>query len=374
MGERATKIYSFFLCAFTGFLVGFGFAYTSNLLEGERDNAIVFTVATVAISVVAFVFGIFLHIIVHEAGHLVMGLLSGYSFVAFGVFDQLFVKQNGKIIRKKMSIVGAGGSCHLSPPDMVNGKFPHILYFFGGVLANILFSAIFFLLFFLFAQNAELLARGFLVVAGVGVYFFLLNLAPHKIDIPSDGWFIFHLGKEKNALSRRALWARLRVQAFSAQGLRSRDIPAEYFLWTEGQDLSDPLIFAAAAIKYECFIDSQKIAEARECLNELFEKTENMPGSYKHAIGAEVLFCEIISECRPAEIERVYTDSLQEYLKASNDRPETQRTLYAYELLVSKNAEKAKEHLEKFRAVLATESEEIKSSGEEIIDLIHKKT
>ena len=41
-----------------------------------------------------FILSIVLHIIIHEAGHLVMGLLTGYTFLSFRIFSWVLVKQH----------------------------------------------------------------------------------------------------------------------------------------------------------------------------------------------------------------------------------------------------------------------------------------
>lgn len=81
----------------------------------------------VLIYVGMFVFmyvAILMHIVIHEAGHLVFGLLSGYKFSSFRIFSFMWIKENGKIKLKRLSIAGTGGQCLMVPPDMTEGKFP----------------------------------------------------------------------------------------------------------------------------------------------------------------------------------------------------------------------------------------------------------
>jgi len=46
--------------------------------------------------VAGLVLGIFLQIIVHELGHLICGLLSGYKFVSFRIGSRMLIKIRGK--------------------------------------------------------------------------------------------------------------------------------------------------------------------------------------------------------------------------------------------------------------------------------------
>lgn len=60
----------------------------------------------------------FLHIILHEAGHLVGGLLQGYKFVSFRILSFTLVRHEGKLRWKRFSIAGTGGQCLLLPPNL----------------------------------------------------------------------------------------------------------------------------------------------------------------------------------------------------------------------------------------------------------------
>lgn len=90
------------------------------------------------LSIIGLLFGMYaailVHVIIHEAGHLVFGLLSGYKFSSFRIFSFMWVKEGDKISVRRLSIAGTGGQCLMSPPDMVDGKIPVVLYNLGGSL------------------------------------------------------------------------------------------------------------------------------------------------------------------------------------------------------------------------------------------------
>ena len=85
----------------------------------------------------------FFHIIIHEAGHLVFGLLTGYKFSSFRVASFMWLKEDGKLKLKRLSIAGTGGQCLMTPPDMKDGKMPLVLYNLGGSFLNITLGALF---------------------------------------------------------------------------------------------------------------------------------------------------------------------------------------------------------------------------------------
>ena len=86
---------------------------------------------------------IFVHVIIHEAGHLVFGLLSGYSFTSFRIFSFMWIKENGKLRLKRLSLAGTAGQCLMTPPELVDGKMPVVLYNLGGSIMNLLTGGIF---------------------------------------------------------------------------------------------------------------------------------------------------------------------------------------------------------------------------------------
>ena len=75
---------------------------------------------------ISFLLSYFLQIVVHEAGHLVFGLLTGYQYSSFRIGSFMWVKLDGKIRLKRYSMSGTGGQCLMAPPDMVPS--PDILY------------------------------------------------------------------------------------------------------------------------------------------------------------------------------------------------------------------------------------------------------
>ena len=72
---------------------------------------------------ISFLLSYFLQIVVHEAGHLVFGLLTGYQYSSFRIGSFMWVKLDGKIRLKRYSMSGTGGQCLMAPPDMADGSF-----------------------------------------------------------------------------------------------------------------------------------------------------------------------------------------------------------------------------------------------------------
>ena len=99
-------------------------------------------ITSLVVLYIGFLLSYFLQIVVHEAGHLVFGRLTGYQYSSFRIGSFMWVKLDGKIRLKRYSMSGTGGQCLMAPPEMVDGKIPYVLYNFGGAIANIVVSVV----------------------------------------------------------------------------------------------------------------------------------------------------------------------------------------------------------------------------------------
>ena len=95
-----------------GAIIGYsvGKIAEGSLAKVDTPNIIFLFIA----GVIAFI----LQVIVHEAGHLVFGLLSGYKFISFRVFDFKIIKdENGKLKIRFERLAGTGGQCLMRAPE-----------------------------------------------------------------------------------------------------------------------------------------------------------------------------------------------------------------------------------------------------------------
>ena len=80
----------------------------------------------------------YLQTILHEGGHLVCGLLTGYRFVSFRIGSWMLQRAHGKLRVRNFKLAGTGGQCLLAPPPLTDGEMPCVLYNLGGPLANLI--------------------------------------------------------------------------------------------------------------------------------------------------------------------------------------------------------------------------------------------
>ena len=67
-----------------------------------------------------------LQVVVHEGGHLVCGLLTGYRALSFRIGRVLLVKLDGRWRLRAYHIPGTGGQCLMAPPAQENPPLPPV--------------------------------------------------------------------------------------------------------------------------------------------------------------------------------------------------------------------------------------------------------
>ena len=164
----------------------------------------------------------FLQLILHEGGHLIGGLLSGYKFESFRIGGVLLTKIEGKLRLKWMPIAGTGGQCLLSPPDCAPEDAPYLVYHAAGSAMNILTALLHIPLIF---TTARIYAICMLVV---GLYFGILNGVPLRVQgIDNDGMNIKNMRRDPTL--RTVIIRQLQINAAQSNGQRLRDMPEEWF-------------------------------------------------------------------------------------------------------------------------------------------------
>ena len=135
------------------------------------------------------VFFMLIHIIIHEGGHLVMGLATGWKYLSFRIGSIALVKRDGKLQWKKTTVVGTGGQCLMIPPECEPTECPFFLYLLGGGLFNIITGGIAFGIGLLTGGVAQIILNIFAIM-GIGTG--LANLFPAKVGgTMNDGYQIF---------------------------------------------------------------------------------------------------------------------------------------------------------------------------------------
>lgn len=314
----------------------------------------------------------YLHIIIHEGGHFLFGKLSGYQFSSFRIKSLMLLREEGQLKWKKYNIVGTGGQCLMVPPQTDRYQFPFVLYNLGGSLMNLIISILCLFLNMTIVHNHYLVlffGGGFII----GISSVIMNGIPLKINgIANDGMNILSMRKDREA--RRAFWLQLQVNGLLVQGTRMRDIPTEYVELPNEIDLSNSLNCSLVAIRCSYFHDRMEFEQAKELSNYLMHNASGMMELQKNELRCELLFYELIGECRQEVINRIYTKQLKKYVKATSNYVSRRRLLYAYELLAKHNQEGANKQMIDFEKVAKSYPyRSIVEAERELLEWIEKK-
>ena len=280
------------------------------------------------LSLVCLILAVFVQIILHEGGHLIFGLATGYRFVSFRVGSLTLIKEGGKFRFKRFSISGTGGQCLLSPPDKPYEQMPYFWYNAGGVLMNLLTGIILF---------------SFIC----GFFLALMNGIPLKMSgITNDAYNLILMHRDLN--TRKYLALQLSVNAEVQKGMRLKDMPDEWFPNDEVTDYKNIMQVAVKLLYISRYVDRKEFKTAQSLFSEIEQHKEEIVGLYVKEIECELLFLELIGERRQEEVERLYTDRTKRYIQRYKIMMSSkQRLLCALALYWENRPERAKEIYEK---------------------------
>ena len=298
-------------------------------------NPLLFFVGFVVAVYVAFIF----HIIIHEGGHLVFGLLTGYRFSSFRIFSFMWVKDGESVKFKRHSIAGTGGQCLMSPPDIQNGEMPVVWYNLGGSLMNIIFGLLSLGGFFL-CGGVSVLSAVLLLFALLGFSLAILNGVPMRMGaLDNDGYNAISLTKDAEA--REAFWMQMKVVEETTKGVRLKDMPPEWFTVPTDEAMSNSMVAARGVFACNRLMDEERFEEADELMAHLLEIESGMVGLHRSILICERIYVELIHQNRREVVEEKLTKNLQSFMKTMKDTPSILRTQYAIALLYENDKAKA---------------------------------
>ena len=364
-GDIAAKIIMLLTGAVCGIFIIFTMNFFGTLVNGPAAFLLMFAEAMIIMYIASFV-----QTIIHESGHLIFGLITGYKFVSFRIGHFMFIKEKGRLKIKLYNVVGTAGQCLMMPPQW-NEKIPYRLYNLGGCIMNA--ATALFALAAYFAAGAEgFFALCMAMLAVMGLSMALTNGIPMRVGgISNDGMNAALLGKKENTL--RAFWLQLYVNGLIAKGERYRNMPREWFRLPEGEELSDPICCAMGVMLYNFCFDMHEFDEAEQTINYML----NAPGLLdveKNELLCELLFLRVLRGAPKEEIDSLLTPKLNKYIKATANYVSRRRLAYAYQLLYLKNYSTAQKCLEVFERTAATYPYSAETENErEIIEIVKQK-
>lgn len=344
--SKVTKIFQVFsivlLCAV---VFAICFLTLSRIDFGEEFFECIFISSVVAfIALIAY----YLQIFIHELGHLVFGLLTGYGFSSFRFFSFMLVKINGKFKSKRLTLVGTAGQCLMTPPEPLNGKYPYKLYGLGGVIINLVVAFISIVLYIIFYGNV-FLSEFFLGLAAWGLYMAITN------GIPMNSGFIYNDGGNVAAMSksedaRRAMWIELKINELGKDGVSLKDMPEEYFEIHDEEKLSNHLAFSFGVFAESRLMDEHRFKEARELANRLLSGEYPSAGIHSCLLTLEKIYCDIVLNGE-ADVSKLSEKPMVGFMRAMRNFPTVIRTQYAIAKVIDKNETAAEQYLAQFEKI-----------------------
>ena len=328
----------------------FGYYLGETVSEGASPGE---TLMSVGILLLGFYVMLYLQIVIHEAGHLVFGLLTGYRFSLFRIGSLTFLRDpvSGNIRVKRMQLAGTGGQCLLVPPQPVDGKIPFALYHLGGSLMNLIASAVFFALYQI-CRPIPTLSLIMLVGVIVGIAFAMMNGIPMRLGaIDNDGYNLYAQTKSQAAME--AMRIQLLIAEASARGVRLRDMPGEWFVIPDGASLENSMVAVISVFACNRLMDEGKYDEAEEAIRSLCAAKTGMVGVHRSLLICDRLTC-LLLRGDTAAAEQCLTKQLLSFMKAMKNNPTILRCQYAVARLLKQDDGEAQAVMKRFELCAKT--------------------
>lgn len=306
-------------------------------------NEVDFALADVLAAFVLFLAVFYLHIILHEAGHLLCGLATGYGFVSFRIGSSMWEKgADGRVRRCRYALAGTGGQCLMSPPEYNGGNYPYVWYNLGGVLMNFLLAALAGLVLWL-CPVGGLLSVALWLNVGIGLLLGIINLLPFLGT--NDGSNLLAISRSESA--RRAFWLQVKINQQISLGVRLKDMPEEYFPTFPEADRKNAMVMALASLSASRQLDALHLEQAKQQMLALMDDPAT-PDIYRKVMTFDLAWLEMVSG-QPGDMAgRIQAADMMQFAKAMRNNPSILRTRYAQALLLDKDEKKAQAILAAF--------------------------
>ena len=324
----------------------------------QLDDNIQRYIASIFVFASFIVIGIILGAIVHELGHLVLGLLTGYSFSRLNILNFNWYKEDGRI--RFYTAACPIGQCLMCPPE--NEKhFKFILYNLGGNIAVLFFCIV--LLVLIIILDSSVLALCLFAVLFVNIIMLFINLLPIKSwTSPTDVANILEILKSREAV--QAFYKMLYINHQVVEGRRYKDFPLEEMQVAESADLCNYHVATLVLMEAEYWDDVGDHAKAFATWRRLDDI--ELPNSLRYILNTNLLFYYC---CEARDIEKakeIYAqDGVEKMLNI--EMPQFMMIKAAYEFYVLNNKKKGDEILVK----ALTHACNIPIKGEKLMILGH---
>lgn len=316
-----------------------------------------------------FIFFMILQTVIHELGHLIFGLLMGYSFISFSLFPFSLIKQESGYKISRMTISGIAGQCLMKPKTDDFTLFKTYIYNLGGGLLNIIASLLtIFILFNVTLTNYPLLIVRLFYLAGFAMAF--LNLMPLKVNgVANDGYNMKMLVNDKNSL--KAINDSLTIYATIVSGGHYTDLDRDYYYTDERFDYNNPLLIMLLVYKINFLIQAKDYNQAYKYIDETLANYDDILPHYQTILLKEKLFFDILNNV-PIDEKIRESNEFEKIIKSDDIDSLRVRLVFSYFVLDDHDI--YSKTLDKYNIALAKSLHRAdKVIGQQLLDLIFKK-
>lgn len=334
------------LSALLGFIGAVVLGTLTALMENRFNlslfpSSLSFNGGSIIIFYIKLLVCIYLITIIHELGHLIMGILTGYKLISFRVGSLTLKKNEGKYEIKKFNIPGTGGQCLLSPPDLdENQDFNYKLYNLGGILFNLGTFIVCMMVIFLTRTKFSADFYGFGLIS---LAFALINAIPFSASVNNDGKNQTLL-KDKD--SRLYFWKSLKIYGNISEGIHYDEMDKFLFEYDENS-VESAFKDGIMIINTNIQIENGDYELAKANIEKILAK-KDLVGIYRMELNCDLALIGVLNQDK-AEVERLLTKDMKKYIKRVSKYYVHIRTLmYGVHKLIYEDLAKAEVELKKF--------------------------
>ncbi|WP_028044073.1 hypothetical protein [Candidatus Stoquefichus massiliensis] len=297
----------------------------------------------------SFYISIFLQTIIHELGHMIFGLLSGYQFISIRFFNFTFIKEDEKLKVKSMKIPGTMGQC-LMTIDHFQEPFPFVLYHLGGIFSNLITAMITLIL--CFVINQPYVQTFFMSLSVFGIISAITNAIPFIAELDNDGTNVYNM--IKYPITKYACFQQLKIVESINLGYSLKDTPEDYFTIYSHQDLKYSLCMSITVLACLRQIDLGHYQKAYDLAEDILSHVFHINDNYRFILKGTMIYNMLLNDPQDSRIEIMRDKKYMKLSKLLSSDLTNLRVEYAYELLHNHNPIKATQILDKFNKITKT--------------------
>lgn len=266
--------------------------------------------------IIAFLFYAIVHytsIILHEVGHLIFGLKSKLKFISFNIRGFSIVKKNKKLCVEKRSLTkDIGGYCNMQFLDSV--KYSNkdvVLYFYGGIIINIVLALLFLFVFLLCANEyIKLLSLLYVIY---NFYLGIYNSIPYSnfVGVSTDMKHIVNYLHDSEYIKKIGIIDKIMKYRETNNSLKNID---ESLLYMPTKIIND--YDMTIALVYIAYLSEKKeYKKMNDSISYVLSSTSNtITEAQKNALKVQEIDCVVHTNFDKIKLKEIWDNSFNKYI------------------------------------------------------------